>query len=172
MFHIAESIVRWLAPILSFTAEEIWRHLPGPRAESVFLTTWHTLPGMQDSSIDWAALIALRIKVTRKLEELRDAGAIGSSLDAVVDVHAPPDAYARLNALGKELRFLLITSEAHLHEGAAGTEEIINVRPAATAKCARCWQHRADVGQHAEHPELCARCVTNLALPGEHRVFA
>jgi isoleucyl-tRNA synthetase len=172
MFHIAESIVRWLAPILSFTAEEIWRHLPGPRAESVFLTTWHTLPGMQDSSIDWAALIALRIKVTRKLEELRDAGAIGSSLDAVVDVHAPPDAYARLNALGKELRFLLITSEAHLHEGAAGTEEIINARPAATAKCARCWQHRADVGQHAEHPELCARCVTNLALPGEHRVFA
>ena len=172
MFHIAESIVRWLAPILSFTAEEIWRHLPGPRLESVFLATWHTLPEMPASSIDWPALVALRIQVTRELEQLRDNGAIGSSLDAAVDVHAPPGAYQRLNALGSELRFLFITSEARLHESAADTGEVISVRPADTQKCVRCWQHRADVGTHAEHPELCARCVTNLSLPGERRVFA
>jgi isoleucyl-tRNA synthetase len=172
MFHIAESIVRWLAPILSFTAEEIWRHLPGPRLESVFLATWHTLPEVPASSIDWPALIALRSKVMHKLEALRDAGAIGSSLDAAVDVYAMPAEYAKVSSLGEELRFLFITSAARLHEGAAAQEEVIEVAPAADPKCVRCWHHRPDVGSNPEHPELCARCVTNLSLPGERRVFA
>src|SRR5450631_1894456 len=172
MFHIAESIVRWLAPILSFTAEEIWRELPGPRLESVFLATWHPLPEVPETTINWPALIALRAQVTRKLEELRDNGAIGSSLDAEVTVSASPATYRTLAGLGAELRFLLITSAAHLHEGASGSEELISVTPSEKPKCVRCWHHRADVGSHAEHPELCNRCVTNLALPGERRVFA
>jgi len=171
MFHIAESIVRWLAPILSFTAEEIWRHLPGQRLESVFLSTWHTLPAVPATSINWPALIALRAQVTRKLEELRDNGAIGSSLDAAVDVHAAPAAYKDLNALREELRFLLITSEARLHEG-TDQESVIEVTPSKHVKCVRCWHHRPDVGSHPDHPELCDRCVTNLSLPGERRVFA
>ncbi len=116
MFHIAESVVRWLAPILSFTAEEIWRHLPGARLESVFLTTWHELPEAPAAAIDWPALIALRARVMHKLEALRDAGAIGSSLDAAVDVYAARAAYAQISALGDELRFLLITSAARLHK--------------------------------------------------------
>jgi caa(3)-type oxidase subunit IV len=116
MFHIAESMVRWLAPILSFTAEEIWRHLPGARSESVFITTWHTLPAVPGSSIDWPALIALRANVMHKLEELRDQGAIGSSLDAAVDVHVAPAVYDKVNALADELRFLFITSQARLHK--------------------------------------------------------
>jgi isoleucyl-tRNA synthetase len=172
MFHIAESIVRWLAPILSFTAEEIWRHLPGARLESVFLSTWHDLPEVPATAINWPALIALRAHVVHKLEELRDAGAIGSSLDAAVDVHAAPAAYNDLNALGDELRFLLITSEARLHNDAAAAEEVIEVRPCTDLKCVRCWHHRGDVGSHPEHPQLCARCVRNLSLPGERRVFA
>jgi isoleucyl-tRNA synthetase len=172
MFHIAESIVRWLAPILSFTAEEIWRHLPGTRAESVFLATWHTLPVVPVSGIDWPALIALRASVMHKLEELRDAGAIGSSLDAAVDVHVAPDAFDKVNALADELRFLFITSQARLHKGAAAEEAVIEVTPSQDKKCVRCWHHRPDVGSHPEHPELCDRCVTNLALPGERRLFA
>jgi isoleucyl-tRNA synthetase len=172
MFHIAESIVRWLAPILSFTAEEIWRELPGPRLESVFLATWHPLPEVPETSINWPALIGLRAQVTRKLEALRDNGAIGSSLDAQVTVTASPATYRQLQGLGRELRFLLITSEAHLYEGDSGSEEVIAVTPSENPKCVRCWQHRADVGSHAEHPELCDRCVTNLSLPGERRQYA
>jgi isoleucyl-tRNA synthetase len=171
MFHIAESVVRWLAPILSFTAEEIWRYLPGERLESVFLTTWHELPEAPAAAINWPSLIALRARVMHKLEALRDAGAIGSSLDAAVDVYAAPEAYAEISALGDELRFVLITSAARLHNGVAA-EEVIEVAPSQDTKCIRCWQRRPDVGRHPEHPEICARCVTNLELPGERRMFA
>ncbi|HSY07510.1 MAG TPA: isoleucine--tRNA ligase [Steroidobacteraceae bacterium] len=172
MFHIAESIVRWLAPILSFTAEEIWRQLPGVRLESVFLSTWHTLPAVPATAINWPALIALRANVMHKLEALRDSGAIGSSLDAAVDVYATPAAYEEVSSLGEELRFLLITSEARLHNGAAAQQDSIEVAPSQYSKCVRCWHHRPDVGSHSEHPQLCERCVTNLSLPGERRVFA
>jgi isoleucyl-tRNA synthetase len=171
MFHIAESVVRWLAPILSFTAEEIWRHLPGERPASVFLTTWHELPEVPATAINWPALIALRSKVMHKLEALRDSGAIGSSLDAGVDVYASPKAYAAISALGDELRFLFITSAARLHNGVAA-EEVIEVAPSQDTKCIRCWHHRPDVGRHPEHPQICERCVTNLKLPGERRMFA
>jgi isoleucyl-tRNA synthetase len=172
MFHIAESVVRWLAPILSFTAEEIWRYLPGARPESVFLTTWYEIPEVPASDINWPALIALRSKVMHKLEALRDAGAIGSSLDAAVDVYASPKAFRDIGALGDELRFLLITSAARLHNGVDAQEEVVEVSPSQDAKCIRCWHHRPDIGRHPEHPEICERCVTNLELPGERRMFA
>jgi isoleucyl-tRNA synthetase len=172
MFHIAESIVRWLAPILSFTAEEIWRHLPAAApGVGVPHHLAHPARGAGDA-IDWPALIALRSNVMHKLEALRDAGAIGSSLDAAVDVYAAPAEYAKVSSLGEELRFLFITSQARLHEGAAAQEEVIEVAPAADPKCVRCWHHRPDVGSHPSIPELCDRCVTNLSLPGERRVFA
>ena len=116
MYHIAETMVRWLAPILSFTAEEIWRFLPGEHGESVFLETWHAVPETPSDTIDWPALIQLRSDVVRELEKLRDAGSIGAPLDAEVDVYCAPDEYARFNALGEELRFLFITSEARVHE--------------------------------------------------------
>ena len=95
MWHIAESMVRWLAPILSFTAEEVWGYLPGERSESVFHETWHELPQVPEDTIDWDALIALRSDVTRELEKLRDAGLIGAPLDARVDVYCTPDERAR-----------------------------------------------------------------------------
>ena len=183
MLWIAEAMVRWLAPILSFTAEEIWRALPGERPQSVFLSTWTTLPGMsrEAAAIDWQALIELRAAVTRELERLREQGAIGAPLDAEVDVYCAAEHYARLSALGEELRFLFITSAARVHEAAMPPEGAvaagnaaqsaiwIRVRPSQDVKCVRCWHHRPDVGSDARHPELCARCVSNVEGPGETR---
>jgi isoleucyl-tRNA synthetase len=184
MYHIAESMVRWLAPILSFTAEEMWRFLPGKRAESVFLTTWYTLPEVPSDGIDWNALIDLRGDVLKKLEESRVRGEIGAPLEAEVDIHVLPADFSTLNALGDELRFFLITSEARLHkiENAAPESKQaaavvmdgkpIHVHATDATKCVRCWHRRPDVGQNAEHPEICGRCVTNITTSGEKRVFA
>jgi isoleucyl-tRNA synthetase len=185
LYHVAESMVRWLAPILSFTAEEIWRHLPGPRAESVFLATWHELPEAGAHDLDWPALIALRSDVLRELEKLRDTGAIGAPLDAEVDIYCVPAELARFDALGEELRFLLITSAARVHrvsEAPAGAVAAtsaaregvwIAARAADCEKCVRCWQRLPDVGTHAGYPGICGRCVTNVSQPGgESRRFA
>ena len=183
MFHIAESMVRWLAPILSFTAEEVWGYLPGERAESVFHETWHQLPQLPPDTIDWQALLALRSEVLRQLEKLRDERRIGAPLDARVDVYCLPRERARFSALGAELRFLLITSEAQVHEVTAppagapaaaatlGDGVWITVQPSAEPKCVRCWQRRPDVGADARHPQLCSRCVSNIEGPGEQRSY-
>jgi isoleucyl-tRNA synthetase len=183
MFHIAQSMVRWLAPILSFTAEELWRYLPGGQRESVFHETWHAIPAVTPDTIDWQALILLRSDVTRELEKLRDAGAIGAPLDARVDVYCGPGEFARFAALGAELRFLFITSHAHVHEAASpppgaaaaantGSAAVwIAARPATEPKCVRCWHHRADVGAHPAHPLLCGRCIGNIEGPGEQRKY-
>jgi isoleucyl-tRNA synthetase len=182
MAHSAECMVRWLAPILSFTAEEVWRHLPGERAASVFHVTWHAPPEVAAGAIDWDAFIELRADVTRELEKLRDTGAIGAPLDARIDVYCLPQQHRRFAALGSELRFLLITSEARVHEvaaapaGAVPAANLPGVWIAAAAnadpKCVRCWQRRPDVGTHTHHPELCGRCIVNLAMPGEERRYA
>jgi isoleucyl-tRNA synthetase len=185
MWHIAESIVRWLAPILSFTAEEMWGHLRGERAASVFLSTWHTLPALPPESIDWSALIALRSAATRELERLRMASEIGAPLDAELELWCTPAQYARIGALGEELRFFMITSRAIVHPPSAALPEDavpaagiegggvwLRVRASSDPKCVRCWQHRPDVGETPEHPELCSRCVDNLSLPGESRRFS
>ena len=183
LWHIAECMVRWLAPILSFTAEEMWEHLHGQRAESVFLSTWHELPALPASDIDWAALIALRADVARELERLRVAGQIGAPLDAEVSIWCEPAQYGQLSALGDELRFFMITSQAVVHAPGGPVPDdavpapslagvLIRVRVAADPKCVRCWQHRPDVGTLSEHPELCVRCAGNLAMPGELRQFS
>jgi isoleucyl-tRNA synthetase len=184
MYHIAECMVRWLAPLLSFTAEEIWGFLPGERSESVFLETWHQVPEVSAGDVEWPALLQLRSDVTRELERLRDAGAIGAPLDAEVDVYCVPDEYARFNALGDELRFFFITSHARVHrvEGSppAGATPAANTgrsgvwiaaKPTSDPKCIRCWQRRPDVGSNPQHPEICGRCVTNVDGPGEDRRF-
>ena len=186
MWHIAEAMVRWLAPILSFTAEEIWRHLPGERAESVFLTTWHQPPAASAAAadIDWGALIALRTDVARELERLRVAGDIGAPLQAELEVYALDAQFDRLNALGEELRFLMITSKARVQRVSAAPPDAveaalvpgggvwIRVSRTAAVKCVRCWHHCDDVGQSAEHPELCGRCIANITGPGETRRYA
>ena len=118
MLHIAEAMVRWLAPILSFTADEIWGQLPAPRGESVFLETWHRFPELPDTTettVDWDALIGLRSDVARELEGLRAAGAIGAPLDAEVDLYGSAANIARFAALAAELRFVFIVSEVRIH---------------------------------------------------------
>ena len=187
MWHVAEAMVRWLAPILSFTAEEIWYRLPGSRPASVFLTTWYELPPgsvAADRAIDWPALIALRADVARELERLRAAGEIGAPLEAELDIYCTPAQFERLSALGDELRFLMITSQARVHRveeapaGAVTAASVpgggawLKVARTQAPKCVRCWHHRADVGSVAEHPELCGRCVVNLSEPGEERRYA
>jgi isoleucyl-tRNA synthetase len=183
MYHVAAAMVRWLAPILSFTAEEAWTFLPGERNESVFLNTWHRFPpgAERESEIDWPALIALKADVARDLERLRAAGDIGAPLDAEVTIFAPAALAARFAALQDELRFVLITSQARIVEtdtpaGSATPSSAegvwIEVKPSEQPKCVRCWHLRSDVGIDPRHPELCARCVVNVEGPGEERKFA
>jgi isoleucyl-tRNA synthetase len=188
LFHIAEAMVRWLAPILSFTAEEIWSFMPGKRVESVFLETWHQFPpAAANDGVDWNLFITLKAAVAAELEKLRVAGTIGSSLDAEVEVFAKDEFREKLLALGPELRFLLITSEAAVKRvsnaagppvGAVKVVEIakeggvwVRVQASTAPKCERCWHHRPEVGGNAEHPTICARCVDNVAGPGESRQF-
>jgi len=183
MYHIAEALVRWLAPILSFTAEEIWRHLPGQRGESVFLETWYEgLVSLADEGPCnrefWELILKIREVVSKEMEALRASDAIGSSLDAEVELHCEEALFAKLSPLSQELRFIFINSDtrvlrANAMEMPKGEVEGLTVRVLASTqpKCVRCWQHRADVGHHIEHPELCGRCVENIAGDGEVRHY-
>jgi isoleucyl-tRNA synthetase len=157
--------------------------LPGERAESVFHVTWHELPEAPAQALDWDALLRLRTDVTRELERLRDTGAIGAPLDAKVEVYCTSAEYPRYAALGAELRFLLITSEAQVHEVSAPPAQAVAAvntgasgvwvlaQPTGAPKCVRCWQRREDVGTHAAHPQLCGRCISNIEGPGEQRKY-
>ncbi len=187
MYHIAEGLVRWLAPILSFTADEIWEFMPGERAESVFLTEWYqglqSLPETSAMNREfWEQVMAVREAVSRELEKLRERGGIGSSLEAEVTLYCQPPLYDLLRRLEDELRFVLITSEARLlplEQAVAGAESALElegmkilVAPSGHEKCVRCWHRRADVGSNPQHPELCGRCVENVEGPGEVRRYA
>jgi isoleucyl-tRNA synthetase len=183
---IAEAMVRWLAPILSFTAEEAWRHLPGTRVESVFHSQWAQFPEAPVAAgpLDWDRVLDVRTAVLKELERLRVAGEIGAPLDACVEVYADGATRAALEALGDELRFVFITSEARVHPSGERPEVAVrgdaegdsgpwlHVHASAEPKCVRCWHRRPDVGSIAEHPELCARCASNVNGPGEVRRFA
>ncbi|HQR48207.1 MAG TPA: class I tRNA ligase family protein, partial [Steroidobacteraceae bacterium] len=186
MYWIAEAMVRWLSPILSFTAEEIWRHMPGARAESVFHATWADLPApaAEARAIDWPTVLDVRSSVLKELERLRAAGEIGAPLDAIVEVYADAATSTALDAIGDELRFVFITSEAHVHPADSRPTSAVPAGPAdaptlwlhvhasTATKCVRCWHKRNDVGSVAAHPELCARCASNVDGPGEIRRFA
>ncbi len=191
MYHVAEALVRWLAPILTFTAEDIWQVMPGRRNESVMLNTWHELPPVfadeqtaNQALAFWDRVIEVRDCVNKELEALRVAGGIGAGLDAEVDLYCGREILETLEKLEDELRFVLITSDARLHiadtpppEGQHYTlstnDEIwVAVAPSPHPKCIRCWHHRPDVGSHPDHPELCGRCVENVAGKGEIRKHA
>src|SRR6202789_1227104 len=181
--HLAQAMVRWLAPILSFTAEEAWGHLPGIPNESVFLNAWHQLPAGAErvSAINWPALIALKADVARELERLRNLGSLGSSTEADVTVFVPDALSGQFAPMHEELRFLLITGDAKVAPLSAlsatavkaSQEEVwIEVKPSSSPKCVRSYQLRADVGSDPNHPQICSRCVINVEGPGEERRFA
>ncbi|MEQ8265269.1 isoleucine--tRNA ligase [Pseudohaliea sp.] len=186
MYHIVDALARWIAPITSFTAEEIWENLPGERADSVFLVEWADgLPTLPDDAAMgrdyWARVQAVRDAVNREMEARRAAGEIRGSLDATVTLYCDDALAADLDALGDELRFVLITSGAGvapLGDAPADAAETelpglrVRVEASADEKCERCWHRRADVGSFAAHPTLCGRCVSNVDGPGELRRFA
>jgi isoleucyl-tRNA synthetase len=181
LYHITQALTRLMAPILSFTAQEVWETLHPGEAASVFEQTWYALALPKDADAlreRWSKLRALRSHVQKELETLRASGKIGSSLAGELDVHAQGEAHALLASLKDDVRFVMITSRATLHEGAGGVASSglpgagIAVSASAHAKCERCWHYRADVGASAEHPLLCGRCVSNLFGDGELREHA
>ena len=185
LYHVAEALVRWIAPILSFTADEIWQHLPGKRSDTVFYETWYegltALPENAELGRDyWREMYSVKEAVNKCLEEARARGDIKGSLSAEVTLFCEGDLAADLMQLGEELRFVLITSEASVKPvSEAGDAEMtsheglrVKVTPATHTKCERCWHHREDVGRNAKYDDLCGRCVTNVEGPGEARAYA
>ena len=185
LYHLAEALACWIAPVLSFTAEEIWENLPGEHASSVFLSAWYELPGdLADDEFDddfWSTCQQVRQDVNKALEASRAEGNVRGSLDANVALYASDELRATLEHLGDELRFVLITSDATCSaldeapaEAFAGELEGLRVVVVASnaEKCERCWHKRDDVGQVAAHPTLCVRCVTNVDGEGEVRHYA
>ena len=188
-YYIVEMFSRWLAPILSFTADEIWKYIPGEKTDSVFLEDWYQFQideaGSSERKSKWDTIISIRDEINKQLETLRSDGAIGSSLDAEVDIYADPGLNVFLEELKSELRFVLITSEVKLHlyddvpENAKKCDIGIPALPLGIVvsasqndKCIRCWHHREDVGSNDLHPELCDRCIENVDGEGENRLYA
>lgn len=168
LWQITQAMLRWMAPFLSFTAEEAWK-LVGS-SESIFTETYSALPQPDEALLaKWSRIRTVRDVVNKEIEAVRTTGAVGSSLQANVVLSAAADDHAVLAALGEDLRFVLITSKAELREGA---ELAVQVTPSADTKCERCWHYRADVGSDPAHPTLCGRCTSNLFGAGENRVFA
>ena len=186
LYHIAEALVRWIAPILSFTAEEIWENLPGERAPSVLLMQWHTeLDSLSDSEAMgrtfWQQVVAVRTAVNKAMEEQRSAGVLRGSLDAAVTLYCAPELLESLSNLGDELRFVLITSAATLMPlNAAGADAVstettdlkLKITVMTDEKCERCWHRSPDVGHSEVHPALCGRCEENIDGNGERRQYA
>ncbi|MBA3023244.1 MAG: isoleucine--tRNA ligase [Gammaproteobacteria bacterium] len=173
LYHVTQSLARLIAPILSFTGEEVWATLNGGDEVSVFEQQWYALPdsGLSGEQVSgWADIRAVRELVNKKLEDQRAAGAIGSALQAEVDVYAPKATFELLSRLDDDLRFVLITSRANVHQRDGELE--IKVTPSTHEKCERCWHYREDVGRDAAHPTLCGRCVSNLFGDGEARQHA
>ncbi len=186
MYYILESLVRWLAPIISFTAEEIWQHIPWRKQESVFMATWRDdLPALeQDDAMGqdyWLRIMKVRDEVNKALEKARNLGAIGSALAAEVTLFTNSTLQKDLDSLQQELRFVLITSGAIVRDVDARDAESVaseidglwlKVDTVNAPKCARCWHRREDVGTDADHPEICSRCVDNVIGAGEARYYA
>jgi isoleucyl-tRNA synthetase len=164
LYHITQSLVRLMAPILSFTAEELWQYFTGKKDDSVFFHTLYKLPEVGDGEAllaKWKRLRELRDPVRKEIETLRADGKVGASLQAEIDLSAEGADYDALASLGDELKFLMITSAARAHRGSPS----VKVTPSTQAKCDRCWHYRADVDAEG----LCGRCRLNLNGPGEPR---
>ncbi len=183
LYHWIQAMTRWMAPILSFTADEIWEHIPGYQGDSLFTQVWYDKfpEDVQDEVMTdeyWEAMILVRDEVNKHLEAVRKTGAIGSGLDAQVVLYAKGATLKHLEALKDELRFVLIASNADVQpmgnraSNTDLTELAVDVQVTNATKCVRCWQRREDVGQVDTHPELCVRCVENVDGNGEVRLYA
>jgi isoleucyl-tRNA synthetase len=168
LWQITQAMLRWMAPFLSFTAEEAWK-LVGT-SDSIFLETYASLPAADDALLArWSRIRAIRDQVNKDIEVQRAAGEVGSSLQAHVTLEAAPDDLALLAALGDDLKFVFITSAIDL---IAGSATLARVSASKAPKCERCWHYRDDVGHDPAHPTLCGRCTSNLYGAGETRKVA
>lgn len=175
LYHIAHALARLIAPVLTFTGEEVWEILAGNAEDSVFLHTWHALPMVPDQDSlrnRWEIIRGARAEVQRHLEVYRAEGSIGSSLQAEVVLYAAGEKYQALHSLGNDLRFVLITSQATLREAHGADQESVTVTVSPHRKCDRCWHYREDVGIDPAHAPICGRCVSNLFGEGEPRDHA
>ncbi|NOQ36347.1 MAG: isoleucine--tRNA ligase [Methylococcaceae bacterium] len=186
IYHVIEALTRWLAPITSYTADEIWQYIPNRQSESVFLETWYEdlFPLDADTPLNaelWNKVMEVRAAVSKELEGLRSKGEIGSSLNAEVSLYADEATYSALNLIADELHFVFISSKVSLEalsscpDDATQTDlDGLKLKAVASSheKCVRCWHHREDVGETEDHPELCGRCVGNIAGEGEVRHYA
>ncbi len=186
LYHIVEALVRWMAPITSFTAQEIWEALPGDRSPFVFTEAWYT--GFDNFSEEatfgdtfWQRVLEVKDAVNQAMEQSRKDGKLGGSLEADIALYAADDIYTTLKQLDDELRFVLITSGVSLHKADEAPADAkptaldglsVQVARSAGTKCVRCWHVREDVGTDDSHPELCGRCITNVAGEGETRHYA
>jgi isoleucyl-tRNA synthetase len=178
LWHVTQALLRWIAPILSFTAEEAFpllnpeQHTAG--AQTIFTQTWHHLPGIKQSEsllAEWDAIRALRAEVLKAIESERAAGRLGSSLQAEITIRVGGESYQRLAKLGDDLKFVLIVSKATVEHAETPAPQI-TVTPSEHTKCERCWHWRADFNCSPAHPGLCGRCVDNLDGVGETRAQA
>lgn len=174
LYHITTALIKLMAPILSFTAEEAWKDLHQGKNTplTIFTELFHDIPTASDNAflqVQWDRIREIRAETMRQIENVRNTGQIGSSLAAEVDIYASDEDFALLSQLGNDLRFVLIVSRASLHKGDALH---IEVNATHADKCERCWHHSPDVGQHDVHPTLCGRCISNLDGIGEARDHA
>jgi isoleucyl-tRNA synthetase len=186
MYHVIEALTRWLAPIISYTADEIWQFIPGQRSESVFLETWYEgLVKLDHNAVMnrefWQTIMSVRAAVSKELEKSRAKGDMGSSLNAEIELYCNPELFDTLNQLSGELHFIFITSNALVIADQFAPDDAIQtefegvklkVIVSEHKKCVRCWHQRYDVGEHAAHPELCGRCEENVVGNGERRFYA
>jgi isoleucyl-tRNA synthetase len=184
MYWITDALVRWMAPILSFTAQEIWEAMPGTRPHRfVFAVTEAELPEAKGrATVDWALIQSAKEAVNQAIEAARNDGLVKGSLSAEVALYADGPVFDALAALGDELRFVTITSEVILYKLSEAPSDALSdpacpqlsvvVSATSSEKCERCWHHRPDVGTVSEHLTLCTRCVDNVEGSGEERTFA
>lgn len=188
LYHLVQAFVRWMSPILSFTAQEAWPLIPEQSEKYVFTTAWYTLPQATAANVisndHWHVLLQVKSAVNKQIEAARNAKLVGSNLSAQVDLWADDSLYPVLDQLGNELRFVLITSQVNLHAFDAGQNSNaqgestdldglrVKISSADGIKCARCWHVLPDVGSHAEHSTICGRCIINVSGSGEERQYA
>ena len=185
MYHLVQMLVRWLAPIMSYTADEIWKHIPGDKKISVFLEDWYENEiGDADSelrNVRWETIISVRDEVNKQLEILRNNRTIGSSLDAEINIYCSKDLFDELNFVKDELKFVLISSSAKIYSSDKHSNEaletgipdlFIHAKKSEHEKCVRCWHRHESVGVNGSYETLCSRCVINITKNGETRLYA
>ena len=183
MYHIAQALVRWIAPILSFTAEEIYKSLPGTKLKTVFLSEWYEdlfelSENESPNMTQWNQILVIKDAANKQIENIRQTGAIGSSLDAEIKLYCDESNYQLLEQLGAELKFLFITSNAEIYPAAQAPDDVvqatnhisISISPSRHTKCVRCWQRCEDI-KASDYGTICARCLLNTEGEGERRIY-